>query len=212
MSDWSAIDVPMFDNAVFDQEPPFTASTALMDRLPFKFDSKHEFLRWRDTLAEGFGVDGRDVILVGSAATGRSLSTRSKGGRRYGVFRSESDLDIAVVSPHHFDVAWRWFRRTNPLFLTGLDEVGRGRFEAHKSHYVYEGIVAADYFLSYLPFGDEWARAMQQTQVLLPMDLRGRLMKTRIYRDFASLREHQAEAIRIYKTYLEVKREGKDDK
>lgn len=212
MSDWTGIDVPAFDDAVLQQEPPFTASTGLMDRLPFKFDSKREFLQWRDALAEGFGVDGRDVVLVGSAATGRSLSTRRKRGNRHGVFGRGSDLDIAVVSPHHFDVAWRWFRRTNPLFLTGLDEVGRERFEAHKSHYVYEGIIAADYFLSYLPFGDEWSRAMQQTQVLLPTDLRGRLMKTRIYRDFASLREHQAEAIRIYKLYLEAKRQGNDDK
>lgn len=213
MSDWLKLDVPTFDDLVCQHEPAESASLVVLDRLPFAFPSKQSFLAWRDDLASGFGVDGKDVSLVGSAATGRSLSTRSKDGKRYGLFRPKSDIDIAAVSPYHFEVAWRWFRTTNPLFLTGLDGEGKRLFERHGENYVFNGMIAADYFLSYLPFGSSWAEAMQRSQRLLPLDLTGRLMKVRIYRDFASLRQHQTEALRIYKRFIEAKRAsgGLDD-
>lgn len=203
--DWLKIDIPTFDDVIHQHAPRQAASLAVFDRLPFAFDSKEQYLSWRDHLSQGFEVDGRDIALVGSAATGRSLSAR----KRFGVFGASSDIDVGVVSSHHFDIAWKWFRLTDPLTLTGLDQTGKDRFEQHRKHYVYEGIIAADYFLSFLPFGGEWLKAMQRSQDLLPAALKGRLMKVRIYKDYSALRDHQAEAIRIYKLALSAKREGK---
>lgn len=204
-TDWLQIDIPTFDDVIHQHPARRAASLAVFDRLPFAFESKEQYLIWRDHLSQGFEVDGRDITLVGSAATGRSLSAR----KQFGVFRSSSDIDVGVVSSHHFDIAWKWFRMTDPLTLTGLDKKGIDRFQQHRKHYVYEGIIAADYFLSFLPFGSEWLKAMQRSQELLPQNLQGRLMKVRVYKDYSALRNHQAEAIRIYKRVLSAKREGK---
>lgn len=201
MSDWLNIDVPSFDALVLAHEPKDLASLGVLDRLPFAFSSKLEYLRWRDMLADGLRVDGKDVALVGSAATGRSLSARKK----FGVFKRESDLDVSVVSTHHFEIAWRWFRTTNPNMVTGLDAEMRKKFDAHRSHYVFEGVIAADYFLSFLPFGNDWVTAMQRSEELLPQSLRGRLMKIRLYREYSALRTAQIEAISSYRRVLENK-------
>ncbi len=91
--------------------------------------------------------------------------------KRFKTFHSKSDLDIAVVSSHHFDISWRWFRNTNPNIITGLDTVGLTLFEQHKKHYIFEGIVAADYFLSYLPFGGPWMESLQRSEDNLPVNL-----------------------------------------
>lgn len=205
VTDWSGITIQEFDATASTHNASQAVSLGVLDRLPFKFESKEQYLCWRDTLAEGFELDGRDVALVGSAATGRSLSAR----KRFKTFHGNSDVDIAVVSGHHFDIAWRWFRLTNPNFLTGLDRDGKKLFDAHRTHHVFEGVIAADYFLSYLPFGRDWSLAMQRTQQLLPQELRGRLMKVRIYKDFFALRERQAEAMTTYQRYLANKLENK---
>ncbi|WP_108249945.1 hypothetical protein [Planctomonas deserti] len=205
MTDWSPITVQGFDALAAAHSPHDGVSLGVLDRLPFKFESKTQYLLWRDSIAEGFGLDGKDIALVGSAATGRSLSA----DKQYAMFHSKSDVDVAVISTHHFDVSWRWFRRTNPNFLTGLDGKMRERFDAHRAHYVFEGVIATDYFLSYLPFGDEWQSAMQRTQTLLPSGLQGRLMKVRIYRDYAALRQTQIAAMSAYKIYLTNNPENK---
>jgi hypothetical protein len=43
---------------------------------------------------------------VGSASAGFSLSPQ----RALQPFRDRSDVDIAAVSAHHFDIVWRWLR------------------------------------------------------------------------------------------------------
>lgn len=205
MTDWQHMDVPTFDRLVNDGEPASSVSLGVLDRLPFTFDSKAQYLRWRDDLAADLGLDSRDIALVGSAASGRSLSAR----KQFSTFHQNSDLDIAVISHHHFDISWRWFRITNTNFVTGLDPLGRELFERHRQHYIYEGVVAADYFLSYLPFGPDWLAAMQRSERNLPSHLQGRLMKVRIYRDYSALRAAQTEAMRSFKRYIDNKFENK---
>ena len=101
MTDWSPISTADFDQVVLAAGNSSGAvSRALIDRLPWIFDSKDQYLAWRGDLADGLGVDGRDVLLVGSAATGRSLNP----GKRFKAFHRDSDLDIAVVSSFHFDL------------------------------------------------------------------------------------------------------------
>ncbi len=156
MTDWLAISTADFDQAVLAAGSSSGAvSHAVIDRLPWIFESKEQYLRWRDDLAEGVGVDGRDVILVGSAATGRSLNP----GKRFKAFHRGSDLDIAVVSSFHFDLAWRWFRNADPLLLTGLDAQGLDKFKAHRSHYILKGWLQLSTFLATSPsLSSGWPR------------------------------------------------------
>lgn len=205
MTDWQPMDIPTFDRLVGENDPRDTVSLGVLDRLPFTFESKNQYLKWRDELGADLGLDGRDISLVGSAASGRSLSSR----KRFGVFDNKSDIDIAVVSPHHFDVAWRWFQKTNPNLITGLDDRGRDLFLQHGKKYIYQGMVATDYFLSYLPFGTSWLEALQRSERHLPDQLRGRIMRLRIYRESAALRAAQTEAVRIYKLTVDNKNANK---
>src|SRR3954466_2890922 len=69
--------------------------------------SRAAYLQWKSRLAEDLGVSWLDVVLVGSAAAGYSLSPYKK----FKQFSSDSDIDVAIMSPYYFDLAWRWMRR-----------------------------------------------------------------------------------------------------
>jgi hypothetical protein len=201
MTDWSKIDIPEFMKLVLEDEPMrVLVGRLVLDRLPYTFDTKRQYFVWRDELADGLHVDARDVVLVGSAATGRSLNSR----KRFGVFGKGSDVDIAVVSSRHFEMAWQWFRRVNVALLP-LDGDGLHLFQQHRRQYVFDGMVAANYFLGFLPFGERWLQELQRCEKYLPAVLRGRRMAVRIYKDNESLREAQMVSLTAYKQYLASK-------
>jgi hypothetical protein len=198
MTDWVKIEIAEFmELAQSDDHVGGLVGRLVLDRLPVTFETKQQYFRWRDELGEGFGVDARDILLVGSAATGRSLSAR----KRFGVFGKESDVDIAVVSSRYFDDAWHWFRRVNPILLN-LDAEGVHLFEQHHKQYIFQGMIAANYFLAYLPFGGQWIRELQRCEKYLPALLQGRRMSVRIYKDNEALRQAQMVALSSYRSYL----------
>ncbi|MEV4518001.1 hypothetical protein AB0K00_54725 [Dactylosporangium sp. NPDC049525] len=85
MTDWSKIDIREFMEVVLEEEHPrVLVGRLILERLPYAFDSKAQYLRWRDALADGFQVDARDIVIVGSAATGRSINSRKKFGTFHG--------------------------------------------------------------------------------------------------------------------------------
>ena len=198
MSDWSPISIQEFDAMalVDDADVNTLTSRLILDRLPYAFDSKIQYLDWRDDLGESLELDGRDLTLVGSAATGRSLSAR----KQFGIFGKGSDIDLAVVSHAHFDRAWTWFRLTDPTLLM-LDEEGIRQFEQHRKHHVYEGVIAANVFLSYLPFGAEWNKQLQRASKQLPSILQGRRLNVRVYKDYAALRWAQSQSLTAFRRY-----------
>lgn len=198
LSDWSQIDDRTFTAFVESEYPiPRLVSGLVLERLPYAFGHKLEYFGWRDALADGLHVDSRDVVLVGSAATGRSLNAK----KQFKVFNTKSDLDIAVVSQRHFEECWNWMLRKSPTSL-GLDDVGRKMFDNHRSAYVYDGMIAANYFLSYFDFGARWLDELQRCESQLPSMLQGRFQNVRIYKDSSSLRRAQATGLISYRGYL----------
>ncbi len=82
----------------------------LLSRTPWIFQGNVTlFHNWRQAAARAAGINDDDIYLVGSAATGYSLSPlklgkvfrHAKPGERY-----PSDLDIAIVNPGLFVTAW----------------------------------------------------------------------------------------------------------
>jgi hypothetical protein len=208
VSDWTKIQVAEFMTEVESGAlPSELVSRIVLERLPFTFDTKEQYFRWRHMLAEGLQVDPRDIVLVGSAATGRSLSARKK----FSMFNRKSDVDIAIISPAHFDRAWHWFRRVNPALL-GFDPEQLRLFNRHREGYIFDGMIAANVFLSYLPFGAEWNRELQRSEQYLPPSLRGRVLSVRIYRDSEALRRAQLEALLSYQGYLRGKHDATPEK
>ncbi|MDG4820270.1 hypothetical protein O7635_00090 [Asanoa sp. WMMD1127] len=202
--DWAKIEIPEFMDLVRQGEHPrVLVGRIILDRLPFTFDSKQQYFHWRDELAEGLQVDGRDIMVVGSAATGRSLNPR----KRFGVFGRGSDVDIAVVSARHFDLAWQWFRHIDKTLLR-LDPEGLRIFNQHENQYIFHGMIAANYFLGYLPFGERWMQELQRSEKHLPPVLRGRVQRVRIYKDNEALRHAQMTSLAAYRSYLSTKESG----
>ena len=204
MSDWAKIEIAEFSILASEEtRPSQLVGRIILERLPYAFDSKEQYFNWRDMLAEGLEVDARDVIVVGSAATGRSLNPRS----RFGVFNKRSDVDIAVISQTHFDRAWQWLRQADPIIL-GFNDDQRRLLDRHRADYVFNGMIAANVFLSFMPFGSAWNRELQRSERYLPQLLQGRMLSTRIYRDSEALRRAQLRSLITYQTYLRSKAEN----
>ena len=140
-------------------------------------------------------------LWLAACATGRSLNPR----KQFRSHHAQSDVDIAVMSSVHFDIAWAWFRRTNPVVI-GLDDQRKKYFDRHREDYIYKGMIAANYFLPHLPFGTQWLRELQRAERLLPSTHQGRPQNIRVYKDSEALRLAQISGLASYKRYLEAKK------
>jgi hypothetical protein len=169
-------------------------SDVLLERIPFIFSESWEaFREWRLRLSELIDVDPCDIFFTGSSAVGFSLNP-NKGFRD---FDDGSDIDLAVISPHHFDIAWRFIRAQR---RSKIDQRLWDSILEHKSKYIYWGCIASDRILPYLPFGAAWLSAL--TIMAAEGITRDRTLRLRIYRDVASLRSYQASNIQSLKASI----------
>ncbi|MEU4530027.1 hypothetical protein AB0F49_17515 [Micromonospora ureilytica] len=171
------------------------ANHYVLDRTPWLFASRRQYVEWKIALAKGLAVDPYSIIVVGSACTGFSLSP----SKNFSSFHSRSDIDVAVISVMHFDQAWRWLRDLSPVAALGSKNQHR-LFEEHRSSLVFDGTIATDKLLGRLPFGTEWRTALLAAGKRDPT--RGHSVKTRIYRDIQSLREYQVRSITKLRTKI----------
>jgi len=171
-----------------------TASVWIIDRIPLVFgqDTK-AYAIWRRTLAKGLGVDASALLITGSAAFGVSLNPN----KNYRYFDDESDIDVAVVSDYHFSEGWRTLRNIGPAFHTMPPRVKQSITD-HVERYIYWGTIATDRLLHLLPYGRQWAQALEAIAETEPTQ--GRTVKARVYKDFDSLRAYQVNNLNKLKT------------
>ncbi len=170
------------------------ASRALFTRTPHVFDADDAgYLGWRHSAASLLGADALNVFIVGSGATGVSLNPR----KHFRQFGPHSDIDVAVISPWHFDTAWRSIRRqpTHSLSKTKKQAISK-----HESHHVYWGTITTDSILALLPFAKEWLHARSKMQNEPPTEDRD--IRFRLYRDIDSLRIYQVRSLATARTEL----------
>lgn len=120
----------------FDETPPYLFGA-----------SRGSYLLRRSRLAADLGVSWFDVVLVGSAAVGHSLSPY----KNFKPFSDDSDIDVATMSPYYFDLAWRWMRRLGAERY-GLPPAAQQWVKEHEKRLVYWGAIATDQLLQYLCF------------------------------------------------------------
>jgi hypothetical protein len=162
----------------------------LYDRIPNIFGGdRQSFINWRRTLSEKIEVDQACITIVGSAATGISLSPY----KNFKAFDNRSDIDVAVVSPHHFSLGWRYLRM-NGLRRLRVDQRTRIAWDEHVNKYIYWGTIATDKLLGVLPYGKAWLSATSALSLIDPTV--GRDIKLRVYSDYDSLRAYQLQGIR----------------
>jgi hypothetical protein len=170
--------------------PPDTfASTRIFEAVPHVFrDDLRAYVAWKTELGELIDVDPRALCITGSAGIGISLNP-AKGLRE---FNDSSDVDVAVVSPFHFELGWRALRALGSRRLT-ISSRQRQAIKDHKGHFIYLGTLATDRILELLPFGRTWLSALSHMAGVDPTA--GREINARIYRDFDSLRTYQLDSV-----------------
>lgn len=170
--------------------PDLFTSKWVLERVPYLFDGNAEsFREWRHTLCDQLKVDAACLLIIGSAAVGLSLSPH----KNLKPFRATSDVDVAVVSTHYFDIVWRWLRSLGAERYAWPPDVQHSITE-HRARLVYWGIVATDKLLAYTPLGSAWLPAL--AEVTKEGKAAGRDVKIRLYRDFEALRAYQVQGIR----------------
>lgn len=162
----------------------------IIETLPFAFSDGPQFLAWRRVLSGILEVDPSCILVVGSGATGFSLNPK-KG---FAAFRKTSDIDTAIVSPYHFESAWRQLRRD----YVGLNLRHSTAMKAHKSHYVFHGVIDTRHILAEFDFGKQWIRAKTEMAVYPPTDQHP--LNFRLYRDFEALRLYHEENVKALQT------------
>lgn len=179
----------VFLQALENESPPHIVQEWVVDRTPAIFANQVAHVKWKRSLAERLEVDGRAICIVGSASTGFSLNPN----KDYRDFNPESDIDVAVVSSRHFDMAWHAIRALGSRYYS-LTAPQKAAVEDHKKRLVYWGAFDARHLLPILPFGQQWIEAFDAMTSLEPT--RDRNVSGRIYRDFDSLSAYHANNIR----------------
>jgi predicted nucleotidyltransferase len=158
----------------------------LLERVPFVFAEDFDaYLAWKHDLGDRLDVDPRAICLVGSAASGFSLSPQ----RAFQVFGERSDIDVAVVSAQHFDMVWRWLRSLGAERYR-LPQYVQAQIDDHRERLVYWGAIATDKFLQYTPLGKAWVPALAEAAQRLPNAAHD--VNVRLFREFETLRTYQA--------------------
>ncbi len=152
------------------------AAMRLFDAVPVIFPDPSSCTKWKVRVANLLSVDPCSVYVIGSACTYVSFNPN----KNFKLFDAKSDVDIAVISGYHFEIAWRAVRDIGAGKYR-LDPAGQAALQEHRESHVYWGMFATDKLLSALPFGKEWTRAAIQLSSEDPM--RGRDIKFRLYRD-----------------------------
>lgn len=134
-------------------------------------------------------VDPRAMTIIGSAAVGSSLNP----ARKLKPFRAESDVDIAIVSRHHFEIVWRWLRSLgSERYKFPAD--AQWWINEHRERLLYWGVIATDRLLPLTPLAPGWVDALSEMSKVIPTV--GREIKVRIYTDFEALRAYHVSGVK----------------
>jgi hypothetical protein len=178
--------------------PDIFASQHIFEAVPFIFSGDlAAYVAWKTELGIRLGIDPRAIALVGSAGLGFSLNP----DKSFKAFDASSDVDVAVVSHRVFEFAWEHLRKLGAQQLSMSIEA-QNAIKAHKRNYVFNGTIATDFILQYLPFASQWLPAFAHMAGVPPTE--NREIKARIYRDFESLREYQLRSVLAARTSLET--------
>lgn len=162
----------------------------ILDRVPWIFPDRRTYVNWKTALAKDIDVDPHSILVVGSSCVGLSLSP----AKDFSMFHGDSDIDVAIVSSHHFDIAWRWLRSLGPADSLAMSKFEHEMFKWHRKNLVFDGTIATDQLLARLPFGPQWTSGLSKAATRSPTE--GREVKGRIYRDFESLRSYHEKNVK----------------
>jgi hypothetical protein len=170
---------------IINEPASYTTSKWVIERIPFLFDNDlPNYIDWKERLSTLIGVDSKAIVFTGSSSVGFSLNPR----KNFKAFESSSDIDVAIISSHYFDIAWHFLRNMGPKFHRFKPTVQNAITE-HRERFIYHGTIATDKIVHILPFGKEWVNAMVEMMKIDPT--KDREINFRIYKDFEALKAYQ---------------------
>ncbi len=179
------LDKHLLISELIDSPLDVVYSKWIVDRVPHAFQGDVDrYIDWKLRLSNEIGVDSQAIQVVGSAGVGVSLNPE----KNMEEFHAGSDVDVAIISSHHFDIAWKWLRQIGPR-IQSLQAIERNAIEDQRKRLIFYGTIATDKLIQVPPFGKEWIKAAESISHITPT--RGRDVKFRIYRDVESLRSYQ---------------------
>ncbi len=169
----------------------------LLSATPWAFrEDPAEYGRWRERLGQDADLDPTGVFIVGSAATGYSLSPLKLGRdfRPLGAEGSEaSDIDLAVVAPPLFFKAW------NVIVAYDQDRI-LGFNPGQIRQQIYWGFVSN----VFVPANTEPSRHIRRLLAASARHrpFRGYKVSARVYRRLADLRAYHIFSLRQVRAVL----------
>lgn len=188
---------------LIDLPTSFLVSKWLTDRVPYLFGEKNEeFILWKEELSKRLNIDSKAIVFTGSSSCGFSMNPN----KNYRDFNEKSDIDIALISNYHFDIAWRTLRDLGTKVLD-LTPKQKSAYYDHIKRLIYWGTIATDKILEILPFGKDWSLELMELSKLEPAN--DRVINIRIYKDFEALRAYQVQNFENLKITLLQEENGK---
>jgi len=170
--------------------PSIFASKWMFERVPHIFENDLDvYIAWKHQLGTLLAVDPRAIIVVGSAAVGSSLNP----AKNLRPLQKDSDVDIAIVSAHHFEVVWNWLRNLGAERYRFPRDV-QSWIDEHRKRLLYWGIIATDRLLPLTPLAPRWVNALSAMSKKPPTVRRE--INVRLYMDFNALRAYHVSGIR----------------
>lgn len=188
------------------EDPPCWIDRHFLRQDPFAFG--RSALSFHDAacdLSARLDVERNGIFCIGSGAIGLSINPEKISGGHLKSFDSGSDLDIAVVSSRHFELAWRdLLLATQPH----LKEVP-ANVEEHLSWQrkrLFDGAILGNKLLGSFSFGTRWLGAIDSFSGRLAEALdRNVNAEFWIYRDYWSLRNYVARGVVACQRILQLK-------
>lgn len=166
----------------------FVISKWIIEKIPHIFNGDYDsFIKTKLLIGHLLDVDSCSVVFVGSCSTGFSLNPR----KHFKLYNKKSDIDIAIVSNYHFNIAWHCIRNID---ITQLLPDAVISINDHRQRLVFWGTIATDRILGLLPFGEQWLKAIE---ILRENPIfENRDINFRLYQDHDSLRAYHRDNLR----------------
>jgi predicted nucleotidyltransferase len=185
-----------FKREITNSDISYMTSKWIVEKIPFIFSNDFEnYIKWKEILAKKIGVDSKAIVLTGSSSVGFSLNPEKK----LRAFTPESDIDIAIISQHYFDLSWHFLRNVGTKRYD-YSKKENDAIDDHRLRLIYWGTIATDKIIQILPFGKIWVKALNEMALIEPT--KDRIINIRIYKDFEALRAYHLNNLKTIKDNL----------
>lgn len=177
-------------------EPPRWIDQVFLRQDPFAFDmGAANFHDVACKLSESLDVDRNGIYCIGSGAVGLSINPAKITNGHLKAFDSESDLDIAVISARHFELAWRELLVATQPHLTEISEEVEKNLQWQRKR-LFDGAIMSNKLLGSFSFGTQWRGVIDSVSGKIADALdRNVNLEFWIYRDYWSLRNYIARGV-----------------